>query len=150
MGYSDAPDGEQCFQKMLICGKNAGLVGVIASTYDLLMVTKPQGYVPAIGCYIRGTIPLAAAGLTFATVSCMATNLRHKDDKFNYFLGGASAGGIIGVAKKSFRLGIPVAFLLGISAIIFKDSLDSKWELLPKIDHQMGTFDTIKNDYTRT
>merc|ERR1711970_1115982 len=149
MGYTDHPDGEQCFHKMLVCGKNAGLVGVVASTYDLLMISKPQGYVPAIGCYIRGTVPLAAAGVTFAVISCMATNLRHKNDYYNYLWGGAAAGGIIGVAKKSFKVGVPTAFFLGLAAVIFKDSLDNKWEIFPKMTHQMGTFDTIRHDYTR-
>merc|ERR1712198_114864 len=149
MGYSDHPDGEQCFEKMLICAKNAGLFGVVVSTYDLLMITKPQGYVPAIGCYIRGTVPFATAGITFAAVACMSTKLRKKDDHLNYFLAGASAGGIFGVARKSFRVGVPTGFLLGIASIYFKDSIDNKWSFFPSFTHQYGSFDNIKNDYTR-
>lgn len=60
------------------------------------MLSKTQGYVPTLACYVRSTVPAAAAGATFAAVTCAATTLRKKDDKINYFLGGASAGGIFG------------------------------------------------------
>merc|ERR1711970_653325 len=149
MGYTDHPDGEQCFHKMLICGKNAGLLGVVISTTDLLMISKPQGYVPAIGCYNRGVVPLAAAGITFATVSCMSTNLRHKDDYYNYLFGGAAAGGILGVARKSFKVGVPAAFLLGIASVFYKDSLIHKYSWFPTpIAREMGGFQHISHDYT--
>merc|ERR1712179_91636 len=65
------------------------------------MITKPQGYVPAIGLYMGNVVPLAAAGVTFAAVTCLANNVRHKNDHYNYILGGVSAGGILGVAKKN-------------------------------------------------
>lgn len=64
------------------------------------MYTKPQGYVPTLGAYVRSTVPLAGAGAVFAAVTCASTSLRGKDDKLNYFLGGSAAGGIIGVAGK--------------------------------------------------
>ena len=74
--------------------------GIIVSTYDTLLYTKPQGYVPTIATYLRGTVPLVASAATFAAVTCAACNLRGKDDKVNYLIGGLSAGSVIGVAGK--------------------------------------------------
>lgn len=70
--------------------------GLVASTVDVLMLSKTQGYVPTLACYVKSTVPAAAAGATFAAVTCASTTIRGKDDKINYFLGGASAGGIFG------------------------------------------------------
>ncbi|XP_047473562.1 NADH dehydrogenase [ubiquinone] 1 alpha subcomplex subunit 11-like [Penaeus chinensis] len=88
MGYTDNPDGKECFQKIWACTKYSGMLGLVVSTYDVLMYTKPQGYVPTLGAYIRSTVPLAGAGAVFAAVTCASTSLRGKDDKLNYFLGG--------------------------------------------------------------
>lgn len=74
----------------------------MVSTYDVMFITNPQGYLPTLARYIRSTVPCLAAGATFAAVTCASTSLRGKDDKINYFIGGASAGGVFGVAGKSF------------------------------------------------
>lgn len=81
--------------------KTHSVSGLVASTFDVLMLSKTAGYVPTLVCYIKSTVPAAAAGATFAAVTCASTTFRGKDDKFNYFYGGASAGGIFGVAGKS-------------------------------------------------
>ncbi|XP_042877195.1 NADH dehydrogenase [ubiquinone] 1 alpha subcomplex subunit 11-like [Penaeus japonicus] len=148
MGYSDHPDGKECFEKIWACTKYSGLLGLVVSTYDVLMFTKPQGYVPTLGAYVRSTVPLAGAGAAFAAVTCASTALRGKDDKYNYLLGGGSAGGIIGVAARSFRVGVPVAFFLGAAAVIYKDSKENGWELFPKITHRVGSFDHVNYDFT--
>ncbi|ROT78097.1 hypothetical protein C7M84_003185 [Penaeus vannamei] len=112
------------------------------------MYTKPQGYVPTLGAYVRSTVPLAGAGAVFAAVTCASTSLRGKDDKLNYFLGGSAAGGIIGVAARTFRVGVPVAAFLGLSAILYKDSKDNGWKLFPGVTHRVGSFDHVSYDFT--
>ncbi|MPC45888.1 NADH dehydrogenase [ubiquinone] 1 alpha subcomplex subunit 11 [Portunus trituberculatus] len=116
------------------------------------MLSKTQGYVPTLVCYIRSTVPAAAAGATFAAVTCVSTTLRGKDDKFNYFYGGASAGGIFGVAARSFRVGVPLAVFLGFCATVYKDSKDNGWKVFPTgIKHEMGMIDSsAKYDFTLT
>lgn len=79
---------------------NKYVSGLVASTYDVMMASKTQGYLPTITRYIKLTLPCLAAGATFATVACVSTNLRGKDDKINYFLGGGAAGAIFGIAGK--------------------------------------------------
>lgn len=150
MGYKDHPDGQACFQKVFEATKYTGAVGFVLSTYDVLMVVKPQGYVPTLGIFLRTTVPCAAAGATFAAITCVSTNLRGKDDKLNYFIGGASAGSVFGAAKNSVKVGFPAAVFLGLAAVLFKDSMQKGWEFFPKIYHKMGYIDYRKFDYTLT
>ncbi|XP_050731281.1 NADH dehydrogenase [ubiquinone] 1 alpha subcomplex subunit 11-like [Eriocheir sinensis] len=151
MGYEDHPDGKDCFHKITVATKYTGFLGLVASTVDVLMLSKTQGYVPTLGCYVKTTVPAAAAGATFAAVTCASTTMRGKDDKINYFLGGASAGGIYGFTTRSFRVGIPLAFLLGVAATVYKDSKDNGWELIPcSYNREMGMIDPRKYDFTLT
>lgn len=99
-GFSIFSHNSHCPQNNTVNYIFPSLAGLVVSTYDVLMYTKPQGYVPTLGAYLRSTVPLAGAGAAFAAVTCASTALRGKDDKLNYFLGGSSAGGIIGVAGK--------------------------------------------------
>ncbi|XP_064101315.1 uncharacterized protein LOC135211984 [Macrobrachium nipponense] len=147
MGYSDAPDGEECFEKIWTVSKAGGFIGVMLSTYDVLMYTKPQGYVPTIATYLKSTVPMVAAGATFAAVTCAACNIRKKDDKINYLLGGASAGSIFGVATRSVKVGVPVAFFLSLAAAVYKDSLQNGWEPFPYREHKRG-FNHTYFDFT--
>ena len=87
-----------------VCDGNLSFSGLVVSTYDVMLYSKTQGYMPTLACYLRNTLPIAAAGATFAAVTCTSTTLRGKDDKLNYFYGGASAGGIFGVTGKSFLI----------------------------------------------
>ncbi|XP_069162441.1 NADH dehydrogenase [ubiquinone] 1 alpha subcomplex subunit 11 [Procambarus clarkii] len=150
MGYADQPDGKDCFEKVSVVARYSGCLGLVLSTYDVLMVTKPQGYVPTLAKYIQVTFPLAAAGATFAAVTCVSTNLRNKDDGLNYFLGGNAAGSVIGAAKRSFRVGIPLGFALGCIAVLYKDGKDHGYQLIPKFEHKMGGMDYRKYDFTFT
>ncbi|XP_063861919.1 NADH dehydrogenase [ubiquinone] 1 alpha subcomplex subunit 11-like isoform X1 [Scylla paramamosain] len=152
MGYEDHPDGEQCFHKIAVVTKYSGLLGLVASTFDVLMLSKTPGYVPTFLCYIKSTVPAAAAGATFAAVTCASTTVRGKDDKMNYFFGGASAGGIFGVVARSFRMGVPLAFFLGACATLYKDSKDNGWSFIPtNFKHEMGMIDSSSRyDFTLT
>ncbi|KAG7164526.1 NADH dehydrogenase [ubiquinone] 1 alpha subcomplex subunit 11-like [Homarus americanus] len=128
MGYADHPDGQECFEKVFACTKYSGFAAT----------------------YMKSTIPAAAAGATFATVSCVSTNLRGKDDKINYFLGGAAAGGVFGIAARTFRVGVPLGFFLGFAAIIYKDSKDEGWSIFPQTVHKMGAMDHRQFNFTLT
>ncbi|XP_068209503.1 NADH dehydrogenase [ubiquinone] 1 alpha subcomplex subunit 11 [Palaemon carinicauda] len=147
MGYEDAPDGEDCFGKIWSVSKPAAFIGVMFATYDTVAYTKPQGYVPTIATYLKSTVPLVAAACTFAAVTCTACNLRGKDDKINYLLGGASAGSIFGIAARSVKVGVPLGFFLAMGAMLYKDSRQNGWEIFPYRERKVG-FNHMYNDYT--
>ncbi|XP_071546075.1 NADH dehydrogenase [ubiquinone] 1 alpha subcomplex subunit 11 [Panulirus ornatus] len=148
MGYTDHPDGQDCFGKVIATSKYGLCLGLVASTYDVMFLTTPQGYLPTLSRYFKSTIPCLAAGATFATVTCASTTIRGKDDKINYFMGGASAGGVFGVAARTFRVGLPVGFLLGVAAVIFKASKDGGWAIVPQQTRMLLGMDSNKYDYS--
>ncbi|KAK7085174.1 hypothetical protein SK128_015718 [Halocaridina rubra] len=148
MGYSDAPDGEGCFEKIWATSKLAGMAGFLVGAHDVVMITKPQGYVPTILTFSRTFLPITAAGATFAAVTCTACNLRKKDDKWNYFIGGGVGGSIFGVATKSFKVGFPCSVFFACLAVLYKDSRDNGWSFFPEIRHKYGAFDHMSHDFT--
>ncbi|XP_076062114.1 NADH dehydrogenase (ubiquinone) B14.7 subunit [Oratosquilla oratoria] len=151
MGYADHPDGTECFHKIWEVAKRSTMLGLVVSTYDVMLYSRTQGYAATLACYARHTVPFFGAGATFAAVTCLSCSLRGKDDKLNYFYGGLSAGGIFGAARKSFSLGIPLGLALGVAAMFYKDSLENKWNLIYyRTPRKYGTFNNLENDYTLT
>ena len=78
--YYDCPEGEDAFGKMMATNRYAITTGLIYSTYDVLMISKPQGYIKAIGRYAYFTGPLIGIASAFTMTTFAATKLRGKDD----------------------------------------------------------------------
>jgi len=133
----------------MVVSKYAGILGITVGTYDVMLFTKAKGYNATLLTYLRTMVPVMASGVAFAAITCAATNYRGKDDKLNYFLGGASAGGVFGAAARSFKVGLPVAFAFGCLAALYKDSKEEGYELIPiPKAHKMGLMDWRKGDFT--
>jgi len=80
--YYNKPDGQDASGKMLATNKYALLSGLGWSTIEVLMVSKPQGYLPTLGRYIYFTVPFMGMASAFTMVTYTATNMRGKDDKY--------------------------------------------------------------------
>lgn len=128
--YFDTPDGEDCLKKLYFCSKNAAILGLFASTMDVLHYSHPKGYGAMIGRYAYTTLPITAMGAAFAAATCTAANIRKKDDKGNFAIGGLAAGAIWGAWKKSYKFGIYGGFALAGFAVILKDSYQNDWPIL--------------------
>lgn len=103
--YYDTPEGQDCDKKLWNVLENCALYGLMGSTVDVIMYSHPKGYLPTLGRYAYITLPFMGMGASFVITTCMATNLRKKDDVWNYFLGGATVGAIFGAWRKSIKFG---------------------------------------------
>lgn len=78
--YYDKPEGQDAFGKMVATNKIALGLGLIVSTYDVLFITKPQGYINTIGRYGYFTGPFLGMASAFTMTAYTANRLRGKDD----------------------------------------------------------------------
>lgn len=78
--YYDKPEGQDAFGKMVATNRLALGTGLVFSMYDILFLTKPQGYIKTLGRvgYFCGPFMGMASAFTMTTYA--ATRLRGKDD----------------------------------------------------------------------
>ena len=79
--YYDHPEGKDAFGKMVATNKYAACTGLILSTFDVLMITKTQGYMPTLGRFAYQTLPLMGMATAFTLVTYASTHARAKDDR---------------------------------------------------------------------
>ena len=153
MGYSyyDTPDGHDCFKKMWYLTKIAGVTGLAVSAVDVRLYSHTQGFYPTAARFVHFTFPFIGMAAAFTAGTCMATNLRHKDDTLNYFLGGCAAGAVFGAWRKSGVAGVLASAFFGVAAIVKKTSLRDGWELIPEpVLRSYGSVISSRHDFTLT
>lgn len=78
--YYAKPDGEDYTGKIMASNRFI-LMGVMPlATSDVLMLTKPKGYLATIACYAKWFGPAIGMATAFTTASYAALHLRGKDD----------------------------------------------------------------------
>lgn len=80
--YYDYPEGKDCFGKMVATNKYALGVGILWSTVDTIMISKPKGYLPTLARYAVITAPCMGMASAFTLGTYVATNVRQKDDRY--------------------------------------------------------------------
>lgn len=136
--YYDQPEGKDLFGKLVITNAYMGTVGVIWSTYDVLMLTKPQGYFNTFSRYAYHTGPFMGMATAFTLTTYLANKFRGKDDtyvkhclifrlvicgiivffffRWNYTAGACAAGAVLGAWKRNVVLG-------SVGALIFSKKI---------------------------
>jgi NADH dehydrogenase (ubiquinone) 1 alpha subcomplex subunit 11 len=153
MGYSyyDTPDGEDCFKKLWYTTKIAAVSGLVVSAIDVRLYSHAQGLYPTAARFAHFTLPFIGMAAAFTATTCLATSVRHKNDKLNYFLGGCAAGGVYGAWRRSFVAGFAGSIILGTMAVVKKMSLEEGWEIIPEeILHSYGSLRGSRHDWTVT
>uniref|UniRef100_A0A1B0AF86 NADH dehydrogenase [ubiquinone] 1 alpha subcomplex subunit 11 n=1 Tax=Glossina pallidipes TaxID=7398 RepID=A0A1B0AF86_GLOPL len=147
VGYYDKPEGEDFFGKMLASNTYAAIFGLTWSTYDVLMYSRTKGYLPTLGRFAYNTGPMIGMASAFTLTVYGLTNLREKDDRLNYFLGGMAAGAVYGAWRRNHVTGLTMGLFFGLAAMVKKLSKIEGWEFFPDVPYrqQMGAKD---NDYT--
>lgn len=80
--YYDQPEGKDLSGKMIATNKAALTGGLIWSIYDVVLFSKPQGYLPTIGRIASITGPFMGIATAFTLGTYTATNVRGKDDTY--------------------------------------------------------------------
>lgn len=78
--YYDKPEGQDAFGKMVATNRYAFFAGLITSTYDVLFISKPQGYFNTIARYGYFTGPFMGMATAFTMTTYTTAKLRGKDD----------------------------------------------------------------------
>lgn len=112
--YYDKPEGQDAFGKMVATNRYALLVGLTVSTYDVLMRTKPSGYMAAIGRFGFITGPCVGMASAFTMTTLAANKLRGKDDTLNYVAGALASASVFGACQRSAVSG-------GLAAVAFSE-----------------------------
>ena len=134
--YYDAPEGQDLAGKMIATNRFA-LTGTTAyAVADILMLSKPKGYLPTIARFCYFALPAIGMATAFTMTTFFATNLREKNDKLNYALGGIAAGGVCGAWRRNVGKGLAMSGIFAVAAIIKKMSIDEGWEFFPEIKHR--------------
>ncbi|XP_044263317.1 uncharacterized protein LOC123010470 [Tribolium madens] len=150
--YCSSPDGEDVLQKFGVIAKPVALTAFAFSTIDVMLHSHPKGYMQTIARYCHCSWPIFGAATAFVIGSNLAGSLRKKDDRLNWFIGGASAGAIAGIWRKNTLTGCIVATFAGIVALSKKHCIMNGTHLLyPKEYHvQYGGLRTVRQDWTLT
>jgi NADH dehydrogenase (ubiquinone) 1 alpha subcomplex subunit 11 len=154
MGYSyyDTPDGEDCFKKLWYATRIATISGLVVSVVDVRLYSHTRGLYPTAARFAHFTFPFIGIAAAFTATTCIATSVRHKDDKLNYFLGGCAAGGVYGAWRKSILAGITSSIIFGALAVVKKLSLEEGWQFVPENRplRMYGSLRGSRHDWTLT
>uniref|UniRef100_A0A7R9PDP8 NADH dehydrogenase [ubiquinone] 1 alpha subcomplex subunit 11 n=1 Tax=Timema californicum TaxID=61474 RepID=A0A7R9PDP8_TIMCA len=124
--YYDTPEGEDCFLKLWYTSRVSGLTALGVSVVDVMFFSHPKGYLETLSRFGYFTFPLVGMAAAFTATTCAATNLRRKDDKLNYALGGVAAGCIYGTWQKTIKSGFVTSVLFGAFAMLKKASKEDR------------------------
>lgn len=146
--YYDTPEGQDIYKKTFVTCKYAAISGLAFSAFDVLMFSHPKGFVNTVGRvgYLVG--PLVGMAAAFTVTSNMVQNYRGKNDKLNYFLGGAAAGAVYGAWMRSATIGVPAACILGAIAVIKKTGIDEGWVFVPDTTLASKSIQSVRHDWT--
>ncbi|CAH0401132.1 unnamed protein product [Chilo suppressalis] len=146
--YYDSPEGHDIYKKAFVTSKYAALSGFGAATFDVLMYSHPKGIINTAGRYLWYLGPLVGMASAFSVTANVAQNIRGKNDKLNYFLGGVAAGSVYGAWQRSLTAGVPVAVVLGAIAVVKKTGIDEGWTFIPDIPQATKTIQSVRHDWT--
>uniref|UniRef100_A0A2M4C1K7 NADH dehydrogenase [ubiquinone] 1 alpha subcomplex subunit 11 n=1 Tax=Anopheles marajoara TaxID=58244 RepID=A0A2M4C1K7_9DIPT len=149
--YYDKPEGEDLFGKMIATNKYALAGGLGWSTVEVMMVSKPKGYVPTIARYVYFTGPFVGMASAFTVGAYAANKLRGRDDGWNYVVGAFAAGGIYGAWKRSAVSGLVAGLIFSVAGALKKQSIDEGWEFFPEVkNHAISSVNPNRYDFTLT
>ena len=95
--------------------------------YDVIFLSKPQGYLATAGRMLYFIGPCSAMAASFAATTAISCTLRGKDDRTNYVLGGISSAAILGAWTQSSRKFGQGVFIFGLAGYMKKKSVEEGW-----------------------
>ncbi|XP_067134402.1 NADH dehydrogenase [ubiquinone] 1 alpha subcomplex subunit 11 [Centruroides vittatus] len=126
------PQEKPCIENVFYWTLKGSIIGVTLGGLNTLLIYKPPTYALAAQRIAFYGFPFAGMGATIGATACILSNLRKKDDHYNYFIGGLAAGGIYGKMFNSFPRGIRMGMLLAVFFSAKKFSLMQGWSWNPE------------------
>ncbi|KAF2362375.1 hypothetical protein FHG87_006869 [Trinorchestia longiramus] len=150
--YEDYPDGTHCVYKTACITRDTTLFGMVIGMFDVINISKPSNIGGVLVRLPRYVVPGFCTGLVFGLTTCTLTQVRKKDDHYNYMWGGAAAGAVMGACKRSFAVGTPCTVLFALIGVLYKEARLNDFVFFPKVNHCYGSYDTYfsRSDFTLT
>lgn len=146
--YYDTPEGQDIYKKVFVTSKYATLAGLGMGAFDVLMFSHAKGLTGTVGRLAFFVGPAVGMAGAFTVTANVAQNIRGKNDKINYFLGGVVAGSVFGAWQKSITIAVPAAIVLGVTAVVKKTGIDEGWTFFPEVRMAKQSATSAKNDFT--
>lgn len=86
--YYAEPEGHDPLNKVVGVAKYGAYTGLFLGGFDIMLVSKTTTLYDSVRCLGFYMVPLMGMGAAFASTTYIATNLRGKDDPWNYVIGG--------------------------------------------------------------
>lgn len=99
--------------------------GIYGAAWSALRIPDPHPTPLILQSFIlmkNNSILVGGAASLFALTTCTAASMREKDDHFNWALGGAASGVLIGFSKSSWGLGCGLATAFAAAGALAKYS----------------------------
>jgi hypothetical protein len=129
------PDDEDFLYKAGRMFRVTGVMTFISTSLDCILFSQTQNIYAAGARALYWGVPLIGGGLAYnATVTTVSGIRGGKSDKLNHFLGGCSAAAVMGAARKSIYFGVIMGASLGLMGMIFKESVEIGYRVLPSGD----------------
>jgi len=84
--YSNAPEGQRPFEKIVGLTKFGVGGSFMIGSYDCILLSQTPTFWTTVNCMSYWMVPITAMCATFASVAYTSAKLREKDDYFNYAL----------------------------------------------------------------
>ncbi|XP_051159274.1 NADH dehydrogenase [ubiquinone] 1 alpha subcomplex subunit 11 [Leptopilina boulardi] len=125
--YYAKPEGQDPLNKIVGVSKYCAFTGILIGTNDIIAISKTKTFYDSARCLGFWVVPLTGMGCAFASTTYIATNLRGKDDPWNYVIGACGAGSVLSLWSKCFLTTLYGTIFLSIFAACKKDSIESGW-----------------------
>ncbi|RMX40092.1 NADH dehydrogenase [ubiquinone] 1 alpha subcomplex subunit 11 [Pocillopora verrucosa] len=124
--WMDELDGHNCVSRAISFGARGAFVGgIYGAAWSALRIPDPHPTPLILQSFIlmkNNSILVGGAASLFALTTCTAASMREKDDHFNWALGGAASGVLIGFSKSSWGLGCGLATAFAAAGALAKYS----------------------------
>ncbi|XP_020279675.1 uncharacterized protein LOC109852688 [Pseudomyrmex gracilis] len=92
--YSNAPEGQAPFEKVIGLTKFGFGASFGIGIYDCVLLTQAYQFWEVVNCMSYWMIPITAMCATFASVAYTVTKIRGQDGYVNYALASLASGGV--------------------------------------------------------
>lgn len=129
--YYDSPEGKDLFKKLFFTNKYVSIVGFGLAASEIILVSKPIGYLNTLHRFGQLMTPMIAATSAFCIVAHTSYKIRGKDDLINYTIGGYAAGSLFGVLIKQNLIGMWLGVVCAVIGATKKHSMLNGYQIFP-------------------
>lgn len=129
--YFAQPDGEDVAGKLRYCAYPAAASAFVLSSIDVMLLSKPKGYINILMRYGYVSFPILGCTAAFILTTNALGALRNKSDKLNWTAGGMAAGAVIGVWRRKPLTGCLSAVALGFLGCMRKYGAENNFAIMP-------------------